>query len=1668
MKKQYLAWGLAISLSIGTIFGNSGISWAFENMNQDKTANVEKEESSFWDELGLLTPSNATELMTSSNAATENTTNKPTETTGLKQQFVTEDGIIVEIDSQDVILSEDTQIQVKKVDLGSEITDSVRSSMQENQKELDQIYAYDISFWSDGEEFEPSDGVKVTFKLPDTMTGEQVDGSEIFHVKDGEDVAEFVPKTVEGDQEISCQSVGFSVYGIAVTQAEEWIPIYTAEEFVSIKNNLDGTYKLMNDIDLSGYVNEFPLDGSDKDIAFKGTLDGNNHIITLNGEFNINNETPNWTGSYTKEFRWRFGIFQNINAGVVRNLKFDGELSFHDTSIFSEAGSKWVSDIITLNVLAYRISGNTEISNIDNRINICFDSVENVTGVNIAPVAFDVSGAKVNNCINRGNIKVDLREKKYGLSFIQIGGVVGIPDRGSNNITECINTGNIFVSSSIRTTTNIGGLVADASYGSDSTWKLQIGKCANLGNIDVTFGTREDVQSCRQLSIGGLVGTCGQGTLLDCYNSGKITVDVKEVFDSSYYHDWCRIGGIVGMYWQVKLQNIYNSQYTSGLKAKIKGEHVYVGEILGAKGIMTNAHLHERENVYYLNGGTYSGDETEPVGTAINEQDMEQQSTFENFDFENVWKMGEGEYPYPVLQFQNDVPQQPDNPDIPDSDEQLGWVKFKNGKVGYYILENNQCQLLKSGIYKLNYTDQNGVIFNGRWKFNENGYVMTGMHDGLYYCEDEDGLYPYGMCIPDKGLDGILKEEYNQSHIRPSTVLSRYSFISTYMDDMNYFSYILSAKIDDGWMKLTGDAFLRLAKQLGFIDIDDINVEYLMTESNNRKILAKVLDVKFAVEGEKIDDSIELWTDPKVVAKAWDEVKDERGYIKFIIEKVSDALKNEEKYSDSFNELAKEVKKKESNGEDAEEILGIVAAKNYELFDTIMEQVNGWSDALRDHSEKISYLNDLEASIDKIDSGKIKNIQNLKNAVSELRNNYEERIKLQVFDTCFAVIEQGNSWNEVLTGEKRPLTGWDFKENTKYNMSKVVADVIKDLGEGSLPLLKGLSKAITTIQTIDGRPEAVNTIAQTQMLYTVAYDVLREKEEKLLIDGDSESLADYLNAFEFMRCITILRYQNMKKVYDSIYSRDGLKQFKVDFLQKEIDKLQRITPLNYFEDEFASLTFAGSWDESGEKYYYATDGDERFYIENRWAYIDGKRYYFDQNGRVLVGTQKITDETGEGEYYFSTGDGSEHNKDHRGAMQTGPIEINGKEYYYDSNSGVNRGRKVINSRIEIGPKDYRYYGPDGAYDREKSGFSEVTDTDPNHKFYDKGGIRYATNCPVDIIIYDENDNMVGKIVNDQVQNVTDDEIDVYVDSAGQKIVGVPQSGKYKLEIIARAAGTMDYSVAEFASDGSGLIGKTDYRAVTLNQADHFYGITESMFYNGEEHNSYRLLKENTEIELAEYQDTLTSYLINASAEGHGTVEGSKAAIRGDFAKLTAKPDSGYRFVGWYDKDGNCVSKELEFRFRVLEEQNFTAKFTVRGASDSGSDSSDDSDDTSYIPKRGVTGKWIKNEKGWWYQRIDGTWPHDEWCELEYLGRKEWYYFDKNGYVVTGWLKWNGCYFYLNPISDGWFGRMETGWKKIDGKWYYLEPVSGQNKGHLFVNTVTPDGYKVDSNGAWMK
>ena len=112
------------------------------------------------------------------------------------------------------------------------------------------------------------------------------------------------------------------------------------------------------------------------------------------------------------------------------------------------------------------------------------------------------------------------------------------------------------------------------------------------------------------------------------------------------------------------------------------------------------------------------------------------------------------------------------------------------------------------------------------------------------------------------------------------------------------------------------------------------------------------------------------------------------------------------------------------------------------------------------------------------------------------------------------------------------------------------------------------------------------------------------------------------------------------------------------------------------------------------------------------------------------------------------------------------------------------------------------------------------------------------------------------------------------------------------------------------------------------------------------------------------------------------------------------------------------------------------------------------------------GQWIQDEKGWWYQRPDGSYPKNSWGYEAYNGKSYWYYFLDSGYMATGWVEVNGSKYYLFPNSDGWKGRMLTGWQWINGNCYYLD-LQGQNEGALYRNTTTPDGYAVDSEGRWV-
>ncbi|OAT81629.1 hypothetical protein A6P54_12715 [Bacillus sp. MKU004] len=167
----------------------------------------------------------------------------------------------------------------------------------------------------------------------------------------------------------------------------------------------------------------------------------------------------------------------------------------------------------------------------------------------------------------------------------------------------------------------------------------------------------------------------------------------------------------------------------------------------------------------------------------------------------------------------------------------------------------------------------------------------------------------------------------------------------------------------------------------------------------------------------------------------------------------------------------------------------------------------------------------------------------------------------------------------------------------------------------------------------------------------------------------------------------------------------------------------------------------------------------------------------------------------------------------------------------------------------------------------------------------------------------------------------------------------------------------------------------------------------------------------------------------------------------------------------------------------------------------------------YFYKDGIkeTG-WVTSDNDWYYLNsrgemqtgwimLDGRWYHlkssgamstgwvksdGKWYLLSGSGAMltgwsktggHWYFLDQEGAMQTGWIKSGGNWYHLassGEMTTGWFkegsiwyylhisGAMATGWREIGSKWYYFY-ASGKMAANKDI-----DGYKVDSNGAWIQ
>lgn len=110
----------------------------------------------------------------------------------------------------------------------------------------------------------------------------------------------------------------------------------------------------------------------------------------------------------------------------------------------------------------------------------------------------------------------------------------------------------------------------------------------------------------------------------------------------------------------------------------------------------------------------------------------------------------------------------------------------------------------------------------------------------------------------------------------------------------------------------------------------------------------------------------------------------------------------------------------------------------------------------------------------------------------------------------------------------------------------------------------------------------------------------------------------------------------------------------------------------------------GDWE--GEKFKKA-DGA---YISNDWLDLDGKKYYFDAEGKRVSGWQKINS----GRYYFDidgllqTGwtkwEGATYYLGETGAATVGWLELSGERYYFDQDG------KMVTGIVQMGNKKYTF------------------------------------------------------------------------------------------------------------------------------------------------------------------------------------------------------------------------------------------------------------------------------------------------------------------------------------------------------------------------------------------
>lgn len=208
------------------------------------------------------------------------------------------------------------------------------------------------------------------------------------------------------------------------------------------------------------------------------------------------------------------------------------------------------------------------------------------------------------------------------------------------------------------------------------------------------------------------------------------------------------------------------------------------------------------------------------------------------------------------------------------------------------------------------------------------------------------------------------------------------------------------------------------------------------------------------------------------------------------------------------------------------------------------------------------------------------------------------------------------------------------------------------------------------------------------------------------------------------------------------------------------------------------------------------------------------------------------------------------------------------------------------------------------------------------------------NCPVDVSVYDSSDKLVAQIINNSAENSPADGIPAFVDFDGQKIIMLPSDEEYRVELAATGSGEMTYMVSEYDVNDGSTDKLVSYHQISIAAGDAFTGTVENLEQTSDAQYPLEGASGAISPTVKQQGDDVKQYVVTVKTSGNGAAYGGGYYLNGEYTKLTAVPNNGESFLGWYVNEA-LISTDSEYRMLVTADAEVVAKFTSTKAESGG-------------------------------------------------------------------------------------------------------------------------------------